>query len=459
MIVRTVAAARPESAHPMFPPPPLTDYAAVRHYLYSLKYHGAKFGIDRMRLLSEKLGHPERAFPVIHVAGTNGKGSVAAMVETILRHAGYRTGLYTSPHLVRQGERVQVDRHLLSEDEIVGYVRDLQPIAAELGARDPDDHPSFFEFMTAMAFLRFRRERVDAAVIEVGLGGRLDATNVVEPEVSVITSIGHDHMEILGDTLEKIAAEKAGIIKPGRPVVMGRLPPEAAAVVRAIAAERGCPLDAVEDVFGPDLSAYPTTNLEGSYQRLNAATATLVARRLRPRFALGEDVIRSALQQVEWPGRWQHVAIADREFIFDASHNPEGAQCLEENLARLVHTRGARPDIVLGVLGAARAAAIVPAAARYARSLSLVVVPHQPRACSLDELAACVPPDFTGRVVRTSVEELFPGARTCRVGTQGDTVVVTGSIYLLGEIMDRLLHDLPYGQWMLQDFSRKDDQP
>jgi dihydrofolate synthase/folylpolyglutamate synthase len=411
-----------------------------------------------LRILAS-IGNPHKKIQTVHVAGTKGKGSTCHMVASMLQNAGYRTGLYTSPHLVRQGERVQVDRHILSEDEIVGYTRDLQPIAAELGARDPDDHPSFFEFMTAMAFLRFRRERVDAAVIEVGLGGRLDATNVVEPEVAVITSIGHDHMEILGDTLEKIAAEKAGIIKPGRPVVMGRLPPEAAAVVRAIAAERGCPLDAVEDVFGPDLAAYPTTNLEGSYQQHNAATATLVARRLRPRFALSDESIRAALLEVEWPGRWQHVAIAEREFIFDASHNPEGAQCLEENLARLVHKRGSRPDVVLGVLGAARAAAIVPTAARYARSLSLVVVPHQPRSCSLDELAAFVPRDFTGRVERTTVDELFPGARTCRIGEPRGTVVVTGSIYLLGEIMDRLLHDVPFGQWMLQDFSRKDDGP
>ena len=433
-------------------PPALHDYPSVRHYLYSLKHHGAKFGIDRMRLLADRLDHPERAYPVVHLAGTNGKGSVAAMLESILRCAGYRTGLYTSPHLVRQGERVQVDRQILSEDDVVLYTRELQPIAAELGARDPDDHPSFFEFMTAMAFLHFQRERVDIGIIETGLGGRLDATNVVEPEISIITSIGHDHMEILGDTLEKIAQEKAGIIKPGRSVVIGRVPAEAEAVIRAVAAERGAPVHTVSQVFGDNLADYPAPALEGSYQRVNAATAAVAARLLRDRFRISEEAIAHGLARVQWPGRWQHFALEDRELIFDASHNPEGAECLEENLARLLHASGGRrPDIVLGVLGRNRAEAIVPVAARYARSLSFVVVPHQPRACTHDELVACVPRDFTGEIRRTSVDALFPARRTCVLGGPGDIIVVTGSIYLLGEVMDRLLHDVPVGQGTLHD--------
>ncbi|MBE2215689.1 MAG: bifunctional folylpolyglutamate synthase/dihydrofolate synthase [Opitutaceae bacterium] len=432
--------------------PPLHDYPAVRQFLYSLKHHGAKFGIDRMRLLAERLGHPERSYPVVHIAGTNGKGSVSAMLDAILRAAGHRTGLYTSPHLVRQGERVQVDRRILTEDEVVRYTQELQPIAAALGAHDPDDYPSFFEFMTAMAFLHFQRERVDIGIIETGLGGRLDATNVVQPELAVITSIGHDHMEILGDTLEKIAAEKAGIIKPGRPVVLGRLPREAEQVIRAVAAERAAPVASVVEHFGEALAGYPETRLEGSYQRINAATATLAARLLRPRFEIADAAVARGLAAVDWPGRWQHFALGDREIIFDASHNPEGAECLEENLARLVHASGGRrPDIVLGVLGVPRAQAIVPVAARYARSLSFVVVPHQPRACSHEELAACVPGDYTGEVRRTTVDALFPARRRCALGGPGETVVVTGSIYLLGEVMDRLLHDVPVGQGILHD--------
>src|SRR6478736_8910770 len=196
--------------------PPLTDYLAVKEYLYALKAGGVKFGIDRMRRLVAELGHPQRSYPVIHVAGTNGKGSVSAMIESILRTAGRRTGLYTSPHLVKLGERVQVDRRLLTEDEIVAYARELQPVAARAAEFAPDEHATFFEFMTAMAFLQFQRRQVDVGIVEVGMGGRLDATNVVQPEVAVITSIGLDHCAELGDTVEKIAAEKAGIIKPGR---------------------------------------------------------------------------------------------------------------------------------------------------------------------------------------------------------------------------------------------------
>jgi len=431
--------------------PSLHDYAAVRDYLYGLKHHGAKYGIDRMRLFAEVLGHPERAFPIIHIAGTNGKGSVAAMLEAIYRRAGYKTGLYTSPHLVRQGERVQVNRQITTEAEIVALTRRLQPLAAELGARNSDDHPSFFEFMTAMAFLRFREAAVDVAMIEVGLGGRLDATNVVDPALSIITMIGHDHTEILGDTLEKIAAEKAGIIKPGRPVVIGWLEPEAEAVVRAVARERGSEVHSAAAVFGPEGEALPATNLEGSFQQRNAAVATLAVRVLSERFPVDASAVREGLRAVDWPGRWQRLDLAGREFIFDAAHNPEGAACLEENLARHVFRTGKRPAVVLGVLGARRAEWIVPIAARYASALHLVTVPHQPRSCSPDELAAFIPEDFAGEVYRQSVDEVFPAEGVCTAGEPGGSVLVTGSIYLIGEAMDRLTNPVPAGQGVLQD--------
>ena len=277
----------------------LAGYAPVQEYLFGLKATGLKFGVDRMRVFVEALGHPERRYPVIHVAGTNGKGSVSALLDAILHAAGWRTGLYTSPHLVKLGERVQVDRRLLSEAEIVAYVNELGPVASRPGLFEADDRPSFFEFMTAMAFLQFARRAVDVAVVEVGLGGRLDATNVVEPEVTVITSIGLDHCDMLGDRIELIAAEKAGIIKPGRPVVLGRMPPVAEAVIRRIAAERGAPVTAVRDVYGEDLDRYPQTNLEGDYQRWNAATAVLVARQLPPRWGLTDEVVARGLRHAD----------------------------------------------------------------------------------------------------------------------------------------------------------------
>lgn len=443
----------------------LPNYAAATDYLYALKSTGVRFGIDRMTRLAEALGHPERHYPVIHVAGTNGKGSVAAMLDAIFHAAGWRTGLYTSPHLVKLGERVQVDRRLLTEAEILAYANELKPVAERLGRLGPDEHPSFFEFMTATAFLQFQRRGAEVGIIEVGLGGRLDATNVVAPEVAVITSIGLDHTEQLGDRLELIAAEKAGIIKRGRPVVIGRLPPEAEQVIRAIAAERAAPLHSVREIFGEDLRYYPRTNLEGDYQRWNAATATLathVFRERRSSSAAGspasgarrppeEADIARGLQQVSWPGRWQRGSIGGRVLILDASHNPEGARVLESNLQQLRAETGRQPVVVTGMLGAFRARALLEVLARHAKEIHLTP-PHQARASSYDELEACAPDGARGLLRRATIEEVFPGPDRCTVGGADDVIVVTGSIYLIGEILARIEPGRGAGEGRLQDF-------
>ena len=428
------------------------DYAAVQDALFALKARGVSFGIDRMCLFAAALGHPERAVPTIHVAGTNGKGSVAAMVAAMFRAAGLRTGLYTSPHLVRLGERVQVDGAILSETEIMAYTRELMPVAERLEAARPDWGPSFFEFMTAVAFLQFARRRCEVAVIEVGLGGRLDATNIITPEVSVITSIGLDHCELLGHTVAAIATEKAGIIKPGVPVVMGCLPPEAEAVVRAVAAERGALLTSVREVFGADVAAYPPTSLEGNYQRLNAANATLVARTVAGRFGLTPAHISAGLTNVSWPGRWQRTRLADgRLLVLDASHNPEGAEVLDGLLGRLVAETGRRPVVITGVLGTARARPLLATLARHASEIHLVQ-PQQARASTFEELEKLVPASFGGRVVRAEVAGLFPRPGECTAGAADDVLVVTGSIYLLGEVLARLEPERGAGEGRLQDF-------
>ncbi|MCX6953801.1 MAG: bifunctional folylpolyglutamate synthase/dihydrofolate synthase [Verrucomicrobia bacterium] len=428
-----------------------TDYGAVTEYLFGLKAKGVRFGIDRMRLLAAEIGHPERAVPCIHVAGTNGKGSVSAMLDAILHAAGWRTGLYTSPHLVKLGERVQVERHPLTEDEITAYTRELRPAAERIAAGSADDHPSFFEFMTAMAFLQFARKKCDVSVIEVGLGGRLDATNIVTPEVSAITSIAFDHCEFLGNELWQIATEKAGVIKPGRPVVIGRVPAVAEQLIRRIAAERDSPVSSVTERFGDDLERYPHTNLEGDYQRWNAATATLVARALDPKWHVTEAAIAQGLAHVDWPGRWQRVRIGGRVTILDASHNPEGAQVLETNLTRLEAELGRAPVVITGVLGVARARPLIDTICRHAKEIHFVV-PNQARACSHAELEALVPAGFRGRVVRATVDGLFPVGGGCTAGKADDVVVVTGSIYLLGEVMARLGPGTEAGEGRLQDF-------
>lgn len=433
--------------------PELNSYEAARDWLYSLKNRGSKYGIDRMARLSEALGHPEKSYPCIHVAGTNGKGSTCAMLESVFRSHGFRTGLSTSPHLVRQGERIQVNRQILSEERILAYVKSLQPIAAKIAEEDPELHPSFFEFMTAMAFLRFRDAAVDVAIVEVGLGGRLDATNVLQPEISVITSIGLDHCEILGDSLGLIAREKGGIIKPGAPVVIGLLPEEAEAEIRRMCAERGCSLFSVRDRFGADLDQYPPTNLKGRYQRINAGIALLVAELLRDRFKLDLGRAVEALGSVVWPGRWEERELRNRKIVFDVSHNSEGAIWLEENLQRLVgESAGQRPDVVMGVMGGYRAAALVPAVCRWAASVTFVT-PQQDRACSTEELEALVPEWFDGEVSRSSVEEIFPSRGVCSLDLPGrGALVITGSIYLIGEVWDRYYETTPLGQGALQDF-------
>ena len=428
----------------------LQTYEAVRSYLYGLKHRGALYGIDRMKGFVDQLGHPEQAWPAIHVAGTNGKGSTCAMLEAIFRAAGYRTGLFTSPHLIHQGERIQVDRRILTREEIIHYTGQLRAFAEKLGAVSADLHPTFFEFMTGMAFQHFMEARVEVGIIETGLGGRLDATNVLDPELSVITSISLDHTEILGDTLEAIAFEKAGIIKPGKPVVMGLLPVEAERVVEAVARERGAPLHKVSDVFGVDVTRFPMCALAGDYQRRNAATATLVARILSDRFSVNEAHIREGLLRVNWSGRWERHQLLDRSIILDATHNPEGVLHLERNLERFLHDEGHRPVIIAGTLGLARARALIPAVCRYARELHLLV-PKQPRACSFEELRAEVPSTFSGKVRKARLEDLFPAPGICTLGNPGEPLVATGSIYLIGEIMEALYHDIPVGEASLQD--------
>lgn len=419
-------------------------YPEVAARLVARRAEGPRFGIDRMRQLAAALGHPERFVPCLHVAGTNGKGSVSAMLDAILRAAGWRTGMYTSPHLVHIGERVQVDRHPLTEEEIIAYAAELEPVAERLAARDPGDAPAFFELMTAMAFLQFARKGCDVSVIEVGLGGRLDATTVVTPEVGVITSIAMDHCEILGSTLGRIAAEKAGIIKPGRPLVVGRVPPEAEEVIARIAAERGAPVRWVRQVYGDDLAAYPETSLEGDYQRWNAATATLAAEALDERWRITPAVIRAGLAAVDWPGRWQRTRAGGRLVILDSSHNPEGAAVLASNLARLVAETGRRPLVITGILGAVRARPLLAAIAEHAAEIVLVP-PDQPRACSVEELRALIPHSFTGPVRAGRVEVLFPGPGRCTAGLPDGVVVVTGSLYLLGEVLTRFGSGNPNG--------------
>ena len=400
---------------------------ATLRWLTGLRNLGSRLGTERMAVLAGRLAHPERAAPCFHVAGTNGKGSTSAMIESIQRAHGRRTGLYTSPHLVAIGERIQVDRLPLSDAAVVAWAKKLRPHYEAIRAEDPEDAPTFFELITAAAWMEFAARTVDVAILETGLGGRLDATNACSPEVSVITSIGLDHQEYLGPTLAAIAAEKAGILKSGVPCVVGDLPPEAEAAIVARAREVGAPLHFVRDRFAGGL---PETSLAGAHQRRNAGAA-LLACELARRLPIDDMKARAALRSVEWAGRWQEFRLRDgRRLIVDGSHNEEGARIVEPLLAAVPS-----PTIIVGALGVERARPLVAAAARHAAALVLVR-PDNERASSIDELAALVPAGFKGAVHRATVAELFPRPAEC--AAPGAAVVVLGSLYLVGEVLARL---------------------
>ncbi len=279
-------------------------YAEAIQFLYGLRLFGAKFGLENTFKLAALAGNPQEKLRFIHVAGTNGKGSTCAMLESIYRAAGLRVGLFTSPHLVSFRERIQVNRQLISETEVVRLVAELQPLLKQFPA---DHHPTFFEVVTVMALKFFAEQKCDLVIWETGLGGRLDATNIVTPLASVITNIAFDHQQWLGDTLEKIAAEKAGIIKPGIPVVTATDEPEALAVIEKVARDKNAPLINVDrrraflhlkKSARQSSARSPVLPLLGEHQKINAALALATVKILQTQIPVSGEKIRAGLAAV-----------------------------------------------------------------------------------------------------------------------------------------------------------------
>lgn len=352
-----------------------TAYNHALDYLYSFvdfsltrNFRNAadKFDLQRMELLMERLGNPQNQYKVIHVAGTKGKGSTAAFIESAIRAAGYRTGFYTSPHLEDYCERIQVNRENISHLELVDLIEEIKPVVAEI------PQLTTFEITTALGFLYFAKKGVEVAVIEVGLGGRLDATNIVHPLVSVITSLSYDHMAVLGDTLAKIAFEKAGIIKPGRPVVVSPQTEEALEVVERVAGERNSPLTLVgrdflytadtHDLTGqsfsiwsnkaqaassnnPDPQKYHySIPLLGFHQVENAATAYAVLQIARQEgLDIPKAAVESGFSNVYWPGRFEILSMSP-PLIVDSAHNRDSALKLHRTIEEYL---GDKPVIIL----------------------------------------------------------------------------------------------------------------
>ena len=317
------------------------DYTKILNYLYSLESPRIKLGLERVQKLLDKIENPEKKLKCIHVAGTNGKGSVCAMIFYILREAGFKVGLYTSPHFKKFNERIRINDHFISDKEIVDYFLKVKPFITS---------QSFFEITTAMAFLYFYEKNVDYAVLEVGLGGRLDATNVVNPLVSVITNIGLEHTEILGNKIEKIAFEKAGIIKKNIPIVTGAKG-KALKVIKKIAEERNAQL-----VIAKKYPNIEFKYLNGTFQQQNKDIALATINTLKKyhslenqRFSghqkrkaffsaikINENQIKNGIEKTKWPGRLQFIS---KNLLIDAAHNPDCFRVLYNELKLIKKNR------------------------------------------------------------------------------------------------------------------------
>lgn len=442
---------------------PLT-FADATAYLFGLRRFGWRPGLGTIRKLLGLVGDPQAGIPMVHVGGTNGKGSTAAMLAAILRASGYRTGLYTSPHLLSFTERIQVDGVPIGEAEVVGLTAELSTACAGRFAQDPKTpppagqlpHPTFFELTTAMAFLHFVRQRADVAVIEVGLGGRLDATNVIRPKAVLLTNIGFDHREYLGNTLSQIAGEKAGIIKAGVPVLTAA-EGEALEVFRRVAAERAAPLHPISELYHWRLGASDfsgmtldlagpggqydnlAVSLAGRHQTPNAVLAVAGAEILRTQgFRIGESAIRQGLAAVHWPGRLQVIPGAPR-LILDGAHNPPGAAAVAEFLAERRRVLG-RLVLVFGVLGDKDWREMLP---RFIPLADAIVLTRPPGDRGEDPLAILAAhPEVPSLSVRPDVAEALAEARTL-AGSAG-TVVVTGSLYTVAAAFRAL--GIPVGE-------------
>jgi dihydrofolate synthase/folylpolyglutamate synthase len=379
-------------------------------------------GLDRTRALLEALGRPDRAFRTVLVAGTNGKGSTAAALSSLLARAEVRAGLYTSPHLVRVTERVRTGDADVPEALLDGA---LSLVAAVAGPGDRG--PTYFEALTVAALEIFRRERVEVAVLEVGIGGRLDATNVVEPEIAVVTNIGLDHLELLGPTLAHVAREKAGIFRRGRPALVGAegSPPEAMAVLHSEAARTGARLTEIP----PDARFDGESPLSGRHQRANLALAIAAARALAP---LSEETIHAGVRSVRWPGRLQRVERpGKRPLLLDGAHNPEGARALAAYLDE--QGLSGRVDLLFGAMADKNVEGIAAPLLARARRVVFASV-DSPRAVPASELKARL-----GRADAEAGASVAAALGRLDQSREGDApILVAGSLYLVGDVLGLL---------------------
>ncbi|MGI6576009.1 MAG: bifunctional folylpolyglutamate synthase/dihydrofolate synthase [bacterium] len=431
------------------------DYKETVTFIHNLGKYGSNLGLGRIERLLERLGRPQDRVPVVHVAGTNGKGSTSAMIAAIMVAAGYRVGLYTSPHLSSYTERLQINGEAIKPVQFAALFENIFPIVKSVIKEEGLEHPTEFEILTAAALHYFAAERVDLAVMEVGLGGRLDATNIVLPLVSVITHIALDHTDVLGDNLAAVAGEKAGIIKPGIPVISAYQEPEAGAVIARYAKEVQAPLFAVAehmelsrirllqegvccDLRGlgwelPDLEI----SLLGQHQVFNAATALAAVGVLREAgYNIAATAVRQGLGQILWPGRME-LFPGKPDVLLDVAHNPDGATALAE----AVQSHFPRRPIVLvfGVLADKDVSNMADKLAPLAKKV-ITTKPQSPRAMDPRQAAAFfqnkVPEVSFAEEIASAIELAYQNAMS------GDLILICGSFYLVGAAREYLLEKL-----------------
>ena len=421
------------------------SYEAARERLYELQQFGIHLGLDTISSLLSELGNPQERVPVLHVAGTNGKGSVAAITASILQAAGIRVGLYTSPHLLDFSERIQVQGRCIPEDRVVDLFDRIQALPSFTVP------PTFFEVATAMAFQYFAEERVDIAVMEVGLGGRFDATNVCRPIGTVITNISFDHEKHLGSSLEAIAFEKAGVVKRNVPLVMGPVNPSVAGVLQAQARQK----QARTFRFGSEFRRLSRSSgafdfigmhdefanlhcaLDGEHQTVNAACAVaLLEACVMPRIRIPEQAVRQGLEQVSWPGRLERLR-RHPEILCDGAHNPAAADCLKIHLqARFSKEQERRLILMVGMMQDKNLSAFLKALAPLADVVILTRI-NSPRSAPVHALKEALP-----GIDRPVYECDAPGAAfdlATGLASDNDLICVTGSLFLVGHVKSLML--------------------
>jgi dihydrofolate synthase / folylpolyglutamate synthase len=421
------------------PSPPYHD---ALDYLYGLQKYGIKFGLNSTENLLARLENPHHRLRCIHIAGTNGKGSTAATLSSVMKQQGLRVGLYTSPHLVRFTERFRINEKEAPAERMLEVFHRVRRVVDDL------EPPTFFEMVTAMAFQYFAEEEVDWAIVEVGMGGRLDATNVIRPEVSVITNIALDHEEYLGNTLAAITREKAGIIKPHVPVVIGARRPLVQAILKAISLQREAPLYRLGKDFrvkrNPDGSFryaglkrhFPSLalNLAGWHQFHNAALAlaTLEVLEQKGSFTLNPEAVREGFLQVYWPARLE-VLQQDPVIILDGAHNPHGAECLRNALKYSFPER--RLHLVLGIMADKNIRGILNRLLPGAET-AIFTQPRYERAADPETLRRLARPYLQKHYVIADPGAAIQQAKT--FATPKDVICIAGSLYFAGEVKELL---------------------